>query len=107
FFVNNNTFLNERTGKPDPVVRRNFERALTRTQQLVEPILRRSPDDEKALFATVLRLALQADYTALIEKRYLASLREVKEARMKAEQLLAKHPDYYDAYLAIGLENYL
>jgi hypothetical protein len=107
FFVNNHTFFTERTGTPDAAVRRSFEGALARTEELAESVLRRSPDDQRALLATVLRLALQADYMALIDKRYLAALREVKQARTKAEQLLTKHPDCYDAYLAVGLENYL
>ena len=49
----------------------------------------------------------RADYLALVEKRYLASLREVKTGRLLAEQLLAKDPSCYDAYLAIGVENYM
>jgi hypothetical protein len=31
----------------------------------------------------------------------------MKQARQQAEQLLALRPDYYDAYLAIGVENYM
>src|SRR6185437_11446603 len=50
---------------------------------------------------------LRGDYTAMIEKRNLASLTYVKNARNLAEKLLAEDPTYYDAYLAIGVENYL
>jgi len=107
FFVDNNAFYHRVTGAPDPVAKREFEAALRHTDELAEPILKQSPDDERALFATVLRLGLHADYTALIAKRYLASLKEVKEARGKAEQLLSKHPKCYDGYLAIGFENYI
>jgi hypothetical protein len=32
---------------------------------------------------------------------------EVRQGRQVAEKLLAKHPDYYDAWIAIALENYL
>jgi hypothetical protein len=107
FFVNDDAFFHKRTGRPDPIAKRDFEAALERSEQLAEAILKRSPDDKTALFATVLRLGLHADYTALIEKRYFASLNEVKRARDKAEQLLAMHPDCYDGYLAIGFENYV
>ncbi|MGI8958502.1 MAG: hypothetical protein ACR2IV_01810 [Bryobacteraceae bacterium] len=107
FFVNDNAFFRKRIGNPDPIARRDFEAALERSEGLAEAILKQSPDDETALFATVLRLGLHADYTALIEKRYFASLNEVKQARGRAEQLLAKHPDCYDGYLAIGFENYV
>lgn len=106
-FVDNNSFFHRRTGVPDPAVKRRFEEALKHSQELADPILQRAPDDKTALFATVLRFGLHADYTALIEKRYLASLEEVKQGRTKAEQLIAKYPDCYDAYLAIGVENYL
>ncbi len=106
-FVDNNAFFHRHTGTPDPVAKRDFEAALRHTSELAEAILKQSPDGETALFATVLGLGLHADYTALIEKRYLASLDEVKEARTKAEYLLAKHPDCYDAYLASGFENYM
>jgi hypothetical protein len=107
FFVDDNAFFRRRTGRPDPIARRDFEAALTRSEGLAKAILKQSPDDKTALLATVLRLGLHADYTALIEKRYFASLNEVKRARGRAEQLLAKHPDCYDAYLAIGFENYV
>lgn len=107
FFVDDYAFFRRRTEKPSPIARRDFEVALRRSEGLAEAILRQSPDDKIALFATVLRLGLHADYTALIEKRYFASLSEVKQARAKAEQLLATHPDCYDGYLAIGFENYV
>ncbi len=106
-FVNDRTFFHRRTETPDPAVKREFEGALERSRELAAPILQRSPGNESALLATVLRLGLQADYTALIEKRYWASLDDVKQARGEAEQLLSKHPDCYDAYLAIGFENYI
>jgi hypothetical protein len=107
FFVDDNAFFRRHTGTPDPIARRDFEAALRRSEQLANTILKQSPDDKTALFATVLGLGLHADYTALIEKRYFASLNEVKQARGKAEQLLARHPDCYDGYLAIGFENYV
>jgi hypothetical protein len=43
----------------------------------------------------------------LIEHRDLAALSIVKEGRALAVHLLTAHPDCYDAYLAIGVENYL
>jgi len=44
---------------------------------------------------------------ALIEKRNLAALSTIKSARALAQKLLSEDPSYYDAYLAIGIENYL
>jgi hypothetical protein len=44
---------------------------------------------------------------ALIEKRYAASFQEMKASRQTAERLLAAHPGMYDAWIAVGVENYM
>lgn len=107
FFTNDNKLASQPRLSPDPVVRKRFEAQLEKTQQLADAALQRNPQDANALFAKALRLGLRGDYTALIEKRYLAGLGYMKQGRVIAEQLLARDPDYYDAYLAIGVENYL
>ena len=91
----------------DPAVKKRFDAALAKTQFLADSELKKSPDSANAQLANSLRLGLEADYTALIEKRAMAALAEVKQSRALAEKLLANHPDYYDAWIAIGLENYL
>lgn len=106
-FFAGKTALGASRGKPDPATTRSFETDLEQGQRLSDELLKQNPNNETALFAAVLRIALQADYEALIEKRYLESLRDIKEARIRGEKLLVKYPDCYDAYLAIGVENYL
>ena len=59
------------------------------------------------MFATVLNLGLQSDYLAMVEKRNLAALALPKRAGLAAEKLLVIDPTCYDAYLAIGIENYI
>jgi len=107
FFASNDGFLHMRKLDPDPVLKSRFEEALAKEQALADAVLRKSPSDENALLANVLRFGLHADYLALIEKRYLGSLSELKEGRDVARRLLAAHPDCYDAYLAVGVENYM
>lgn len=107
FFVDDNSFRSRQKLTPDAGVRARFEQALNQAQQLAARKLAQSPQDHDAMFANVLRLGLHADYQALIEKRYVASLDEVKSGRLLAQQLVAADPAYYDAYLAIGVENYL
>jgi len=107
FFYNDKTFLNSKKLKPDLQIKHDFEADLARSQRMAESILARSPADEGAQLASVLRLALESDYAALIDKQYWQALNETKETRTYAEKLLAKHPDCYDADLAVGVENYL
>jgi hypothetical protein len=102
-----NFFSSHRALAADPSVKKGFEADILKTRQLAEPGLHRNPPDPNAMFASALRLGLHADYTALIEKRSMAALSEVKQARMEADKLLSTHPAYYDGYIAIALENYL
>ena len=59
------------------------------------------------MFAEVLAHGLRSDYQALIEKRYAASFEEMKTGRELAERLLAADPHYSDAWVAVGVENYM
>jgi hypothetical protein len=107
FFLDDDGFRASRGLKPDPELKRTFEARLEKSRQLADRILARNPHDRDAQFATVLRLGLHSDYLALVEERYVASFREMKAGRILAAKLLAGNPDYYDAYVAIGVENYL
>ena len=107
FLTDDDNFLDFRKPDADPEVKKQFEVALAKTHELAEARLRVAPDDPNALLAATLRLGLHSDYLALIEKHSVAALSEVKQGRALAEQLLAHHPDYYDAWVAVGLENYL
>lgn len=91
----------------DPVIKKNFESVLTRGQQLATATLAQSPNDPDAMLAATMGLGLHANYLAMIEKKNLPALSEVKQSRALAEKLLAVHPDVFDAYIAQGIENYL
>lgn len=106
-FVHDEKFQQRQTREPDPVAKKALEQALVRSDQLADAILRYSPQDSNALLAKVLNLGLQADYLALVEKRDLASLSYMKKAGLMAEKLLTFNPSCYDAYLAVGVENYM
>lgn len=106
-FTDNERFENRAKLTADPQVADAFERELRRADQIADQDLARSPDDSSALFAKVMVSGLRSDYIALVEKRNLAALSSIKNARVLAQKLLARDPSYYDAYLAVGIENYL
>jgi hypothetical protein len=107
FFVSNSSFLSMRRPQADATAKADFNRDLQRSETLATSVLNSAPDDANALLASVMRIGLRADYMSLIEKHNMAALTEVKQSRAIAERLLSKHPDCYDGYLAVGLENYL
>jgi hypothetical protein len=106
-FVNDDLFEGRKKPEPNQAVRAAFRQQIERSNQRADAALARSPDDRDALLAKVLNLGLEADYLALVEKRNLAAVSASKKASELAEQLLRVAPDCYDAYLAIGVENYL
>ena len=107
FFVDTGMFHRSPKVTPDPAVRQAFDQELEKSGKLSDGILAGAPDDADALFAKILTLGLRADYEALIERRDFDALKVIKDSRATAEKLLMIQPNYYDAYLAIGVENYL
>ncbi|HLK67191.1 MAG TPA: hypothetical protein VKU19_27340 [Bryobacteraceae bacterium] len=104
FFTHDQHFITDHKLLPDPELKRQFLAALDSSRALAA----RAPSgDANALFATVLAYGLESDYLALIEKRYSASFQKMKIARSSAERLLASDPNCYDAWIAVGVENYM
>ena len=106
-FTNDKRFEERSKLPPDPAVKAAFNGSLAKADQLVAQVLAHSPQDRNAMFSQILANGLRGDYAALIEKRNLASLGYMKNSRRIAEQLVAIEPTCYDAYLAVGVENYL
>jgi hypothetical protein len=105
FFLEDQGFDGKVT--PDPKLKASFEQALELGESLADAAIARAPDDKNALFSKLMAHGLRADYLGMIEKRYLPSLREMKQGRALARRLLAIDPNFGDAYLAIGVENYV
>jgi hypothetical protein len=106
-FVNDSNFEHRPKLSPSPQAKQALEEDLAKGKEIADHILARDPANADALFASALIQGLRGDYIALIEKRDLTALGYMKAGRTIAEKLLAAHPSYYDAYLAVGVENYL
>ena len=107
FFTDDKRFEQRHKLEPDPKTHAAFDNELARGERLSNQILSRSPNDSAALFAKVMVGGLRGDFMALVEKRNFAALSTIKSARATAERLLSQDPSCYDAYLAVGVENYL
>ena len=103
FFTHDQHFITDHKLTPDPDLKLKFDQALAASRNLAG----RAPGDKNAIFATILCNGLESNYQALIEKRYGASFQRMKAGRMLAERLLASDPSYYDAWVAVGVENYM
>jgi hypothetical protein len=106
-FTDNNNFENRSKPSPDPQTKIAFEAQLAKADELADRRLGQDPGNADAMFVRVMVLGLRGDYAAMIEKRDLAGLNYMETGRALAEQPFANHSNYYDAYLAVGVENYL
>jgi hypothetical protein len=107
FFTDDSAFESRPSASPDLAVRERFYERLNRAEKLAGLALEQNPEEVHALFAMALVHGLKADYAALVKKENMASLRHTRQASEWAEKLLQIAPDYYDAYLATGISNYI
>ncbi len=107
FFLNEKKFLRGIDGKPDPERMTRFREALAQARQLARERQKTDPKDGEALFALTLAAGMESNEESILQKRHLAALRRTKEANEYAKRLLAQDPEATDAYVALGMANYI
>ena len=106
-FGADNSFIDGPAIAWDPQGRKEFDSALAGSEKLAQERLKRDKYDPRALFALSLTNGLRADDAALIAKKKFTALSYTKTATGYADRLLARWPDYYDAYISTGMGNYI
>jgi hypothetical protein len=107
FFLNEKRFLHGIEGQPDPARMEGFDEAIGKARELAAERLEKTPNEPEALFALTLCAGMESDSDMILRKRNLNALKRLKEANAHAKVLLAKRPDAYDAYVALGSANYI
>jgi hypothetical protein len=107
YFLNDKRFLGGIEGTPDPGRIGNFDASIVRARQLAVARLKKHPREPESLFAITLCAGMQSDADSMLLKKHLDALKHLKEANANAEMLLAANPDAYDAYVALGIANYV
>ena len=107
FFLNEKKFLHGIDGRPDPERMSHFGEALTRARELAKMRQKTNPNDGEALFALTLAAGMESDAESILQKKHMNGLKRMKEANKYAKYLLANYPDATDAYIALGIANYI
>jgi hypothetical protein len=107
FFADDKRIIEKKKLQPDADVRQKFMQAINDSQSRATKTLQSNSNDQNSLFAMAIAQGVTMDYTALVEKRQLSSLSSARRANSYAQQLLKVNPQYYDAYLTTGLNEYL
>ena len=107
FFLNEKKFLHGIEGSPDPERMSHFRDAIAHACELARERQKTNPKDGEALLALMLAAGMESDAESILQKKHLAGLKSMKKANGYAKELLAQHPDATDAYIALGIANYI
>ena len=107
FFADDKRIAEKKKLRPDPEVREKLMEALDRTERLAVARLADSPQDTSSLFALCLKEGILTDYKALVEKKQFGSLSNAKASNRYAVRLLEVEPDFHDAHLTTGVNEYV
>jgi predicted Zn-dependent protease len=84
-----------------------FRKWTRRAKSLAQARLRQNPKDAEALYFLGAAEGLEAAFSAAVERRYMAALRTGSDAVDHHRKVLELSPQFYDAELTIGLQNYV
>ncbi len=107
FFLDDKRLLGGIEGDPDKDLGDAFHRAVDRAQKIGQQRLARDSRDVQGLLALTMTHGMLADYASLIEKRQLATLHLLGQSEEFAHRLLAVDSTAGDAYVALGVSNYI
>jgi tetratricopeptide (TPR) repeat protein len=100
-----NEFLRQQRPPADPQTKARFEDTLVRGRRVAEALLSR--DRQTALYALGNNYALRGNYEFMVDKSWFSALRNGSKARDYCEQLRKLNPNFVDAYLVLGVHEYV
>jgi len=107
FFLDENKFLRGIDGRPNPERMSHFGEALARARELAKVRQKANSNDGEALLALTLAAGMESDADSILHGKRMHGLKRMKEATKYANWLLADYPDVADAYIALGIANYI
>jgi tetratricopeptide (TPR) repeat protein len=91
----------------DPADDAEFMQALNRAMSIAQAQLDRNPNDTAALYSLGVSHGLLGNYHLVVQKKYVDALHEATAARKLHNRATAIDPDFIDARLTQGLNDYI
>jgi len=107
FFLNDSRFLGGISGSPAANRNAAFLEANNQARELAKKSVKSDPHDVDGLLALTIADGLESDYDALIEKKQLEAIKLMHRAESGANATLAADSSAQDAYVALGVSNYV
>ncbi len=106
YYAHDNFLTNQRKVDIPPANRQRIEYLTNQTISLADQRLKGNPRDKNALFAKGFAKGLHAAFITLVDHSWFAAARQGLSARNDSEQVIKIDPDYADAQMAIGIQQF-
>lgn len=106
YYAHDSFLLTKRDVPVPAATRRQIDDLTQRVVSLADARLHANPNDKNALFARSYAHGLHGAFVLLVDHSYRAAAHEGLEARSDSEAVLKIDPDYADAKLAIGIQQF-
>ncbi|MGH9713818.1 MAG: hypothetical protein ACRD5M_11025 [Candidatus Acidiferrales bacterium] len=107
FFLDDDKFLGGVDGSPSQNRNTAFLIANHRAHDMAKKAVKLNSHDTRALLVLTMTDGLESNYAAMIEKKQLPALSLMRQAESESNALLAIDPSAKDAYVALGMSNYV
>ncbi len=106
YYARDSFLTNQRRVDVPQQVRDRIEFLNDKTASLAEQRLKANPQDKNALFARGYARGLHASFITLVDHSFFSAARQGLAARNDSEAVLKIDPDYADADMAIGIQQF-
>ena len=106
YYARDSFLTNQRRVDVPQQVRDRIEFLNDKTASLAEQRLKANPQDKNALFARGYARGLHASFITLVDHSFFSAARPGLAARTDSEAVLKIDPDYADADMAIGIQQF-
>jgi hypothetical protein len=107
FFLNDQKFLGGIDGGASQNHNENFSNAVHQARDMAKKRIKANPHDVDGLLALTIADGMESNYDAIIEKKSVPALSLMKQGEQEANAVLAIDPSSQDAYVALGMSNYI
>ena len=106
YYAHDSFLTTQRRVEIPEATRQRIEFLTAKVNELAEQRLKRNKDDVDALFAKGYAKGLHAAFITLVDHSYFAAARQGLSARNDSEDVLKIDPEYADANMAIGIQQF-
>jgi hypothetical protein len=104
---NNESFYAKTEDKVDPKIVAQFKEWTRTAKTLAEARLKKNPQDTEALYFLGATQGLKAAFAGAVERSFVSALRSGSDAVDKHRETIKIDPNYHDAELTIGMQDYI